>query len=146
MTVEHLPDPLATMGSVARLLAPGGRVVVVTDNVGSPDFALFGGRHWGGYHFPRHTYLFDRTTLARLGIQAGLSVERLATAVSPVNWVYSLRNWLDDWGGPRWLVNRLSLRSVVALGMFTLFDGLLASVGRGAILQGLFRKPTDTEG
>jgi SAM-dependent methyltransferase len=146
MTVEHLPDPLATMCSVARLLAPGGRVVVVTDNVGSPDFALFGGRHWGGYHFPRHTYLFDRTTLARLGIQAGLSVERLATAVSPVNWVYSLRNWLDDWGGPRWLVNRLSLRSVVALGMFTLFDGLLASVGRGAILQGLFRKPTDTEG
>ena len=142
MTVEHLPDPLSTMRSVSRLLAPGGRVVVVTDNVGSPDFALFGGRHWGGYHFPRHTYLFDRTTLARLGTTAGLSVERIATAVSPVNWVYSLRNWLDDWGGPRWLVNRLSLRSTLALGAFTLFDMPLAAVGRGAILHGLFRKPT----
>lgn len=141
MTVEHLPDPLRTLRAVARLLAPGGRVVVVTDNVGSPDFALFGGRHWGGYHFPRHTYLFDRATLARLGTAAGLEVERVSTAVSPVNWVYSLRNWLDDWGGPRWLVNRLSLRSVLALGAFTLFDMPLAFLGRGAVLHGLFRKP-----
>jgi SAM-dependent methyltransferase len=141
MTVEHLPDPLATVRAVAGLLAPGGRVVVVTDNAGSPDFALFDGRHWGGYHFPRHTYLFDRTTLVRLGEAAGLAVERVATAVSPVNWVYSLRNWLDDWGGPRWLVSRLSLRSTLALGAFTLFDMPLAALGRGAILHGLFRKP-----
>lgn len=141
MTVEHLPDPLGTLKAVARLLAPGGRVVVVTDNVGSPDFALFGGRHWGGYHFPRHTYLFDRRTLARLGTAAGLEVGRLSTAVSPVNWVYSLRNWLDDWGGPRWVVNRLSLRSALALAGFTLFDMPLAALGRGAVLHGLFRKP-----
>lgn len=143
MTVEHLPDPLGTLRAVARLLAPGGRVVVVTDNVGSPDFALFGGRHWGGYHFPRHTYLFDRTTLARLGEAAGLAVERVVTAVSPVNWVYSVRNWLEDWGGPRWVVNRLSLRSALALGAFTLFDTPLAVLGRGAVLHGLFRKPAD---
>jgi SAM-dependent methyltransferase len=142
MTIEHLPDPLGTMRSIARLLAPGGRVVVVTDNVGSPDFSLFGGRHWGGYHFPRHTYLFDRSTLVKLGTAVGLSVERVSTAVSPVNWVYSLRNWLDDWGGPRWLVNRFSLRSTIPLGVFTLLDMPLAAVGRGANLHGLFRKPT----
>jgi SAM-dependent methyltransferase len=141
MTVEHLPDPLGTFRAVARLLAPGGRAVVVTDNVGSPDFTIFGGRHWGGYHFPRHTYLFNRATLARLGEAAGLAVERVATAVSPVNWVYSFRNWLDDWGGPRWMVNHLSLRSTLALGAFTVFDMLLAALGRGAILHGLFRKP-----
>jgi SAM-dependent methyltransferase len=141
MTVEHLPDPLATLRRAAELLAPGGRLVVVTDNVGSPDFALFGGRHWGGYHFPRHTYLFDRRTLARLGTAAGLTVERVRTAVSPVNWTYSFRNWLDDWGGPRWLVNRLSLKSAVALGLFTLLDMPLAAVGCGAILHGQFRKP-----
>ena len=141
MTIEHLPDPAATLRSVARLLAPGGRVAIVTDNVGSPDFAVFGGRHWGGFHFPRHTYLFDRHTLAQLAVGAGLTVDRIATAVSPVNWVYSLRNWLDDWGGPRWLVKRLSLRSFFALGVFTLFDMPLAAVGRGAILHGLFRKP-----
>lgn len=141
MTVEHLADPPGTLRAVARLLAPGGRAVVVTDNAGSPDFALFGGRHWGGYHFPRHTYLFDRATLARLGEAAGLVIERVATAVSPVNWVYSVRNWLDDWGGPRWLVGRLSPRSATALGAFTLLDLPLAAVGRGAVLHGIFRKP-----
>ncbi len=141
MTIEHLANPTATLRTVARLLAPGGRLVIVTDNVGSPDFALFGGRHWGGFHFPRHSYLFDRKTLAQLGIKAGLAVERVSTAVSPVNWVYSLRNWIDDWGGPRWLVNRFSLRSTLALGFFTLFDLPLSFIGRGAILHGLFRKP-----
>ena len=146
MTVEHLADPVATVRHVARLLAPGGRLVVVTDNTGSPDFALFGGRHWGGYHFPRHAYLFDAATLARLGVAAGLEVESVATAASPVNWVYSLRNWLDDWGGPRWLVRRLSLHSVPALALFTVLDTLLAAVGRGAILQGQFRKPNEPKG
>ncbi len=146
MTVEHLSDPANTLRTVARLLAPGGRVAIVTDNVGSPDFALFGGRHWGGFHFPRHTYLFDRITLAALGTNAGLTVERISTAVSPVNWVYSFRNWLDDWGGPRWLVNRLSLRSALSLGLFTLLDMPLAAVGRGAILHGAFRKPNTEPG
>lgn len=143
MTVEHLSDPVGALRAAERLLAPGGRIVVVTDNVRSPDFALFGGRHWGGYHFPRHTYLFDKRTLAEYGKAAGLEVERITTAVSPVNWVYSLRNWLDDWGGPRWLVNRFSLKSTFALGAFTLLDMPLAAIGRGAILQGLFRKPPD---
>ena len=146
MVVEHLPDPAATLRHVAGLLAPGGQVVVVTDNAGSPDFAAFGGRHWGGFHFPRHTYLFDRATLARLGTAAGLTAERVSTAVSPVNWVYSLRNWLDDWGGPRWLVNRLSLASAAALAAFTLLDMPLAALGRGAILHGLFRKPAAPAG
>ena len=52
MTVEHLTDPVKVLKAVHRLLAPGGRVGIITDNVGSPDFTLFGGRHWGGYHFP----------------------------------------------------------------------------------------------
>jgi SAM-dependent methyltransferase len=141
MTVEHLADPLQTVRHVAGLLAPGGRLVIVTDNTASPDFKLFGGRHWGGYHFPRHTYLFNMTSLTRLGKIAGLEPEKVSTAVSPVNWVYSFRNWLDDWGGPRWFVNRLSLKSAAALGFFTLLDLSLALFGRGAILHGLFRKP-----
>ncbi|MFN0019199.1 MAG: class I SAM-dependent methyltransferase [Pirellulaceae bacterium] len=141
MTIEHLSHPAETLRSVARLLAPGGRVVIVTDNTGSPDFALFGGRHWGGYHFPRHTYLFNRATLRRLAATAGMEVELVSTAVSPVNWTYSLRNFLDDWGGPRWMVNMLSLKSVLALTVFTLLDMPLALFGYGAILQAVFRRP-----
>jgi len=144
MTVEHLADPATVLSAVARLLAPGGRVGIITDNTGSPDFRLFGGRHWGGYHFPRHLNLFDRKTLAMLAQKSGLRVERIKTAVSPVNWTYSLRNFIQDWGGHRWrwLSDRLSLHSPVALACFTLLDMPLAMIGRGAILRASFvRQP-----
>ena len=35
--------------------------------------------------------------------------------VSPVNWVYSVRNALDDWGAPRVVVEWFSLESPVPL-------------------------------
>ena len=141
MTVEHLADPVGVLKTARNLLAPGGRVVIVTDNAASPDFAVFGGRHWGGYHFPRHFYLFTRETLAKLAHKADLEVERIVTDFSPVNWVYSIRNWLDDWGAPRWLVNCFSLKSAPALAAFTLLDAPLAMAGHGGILRATFRRP-----
>jgi SAM-dependent methyltransferase len=146
MTVEHLSDPVGVLRAVRKLLVPGGKVVIVTDNVGSPDFRVFGGRHWGGYHFPRHTYLFDRRTLAQLAAVAGFEVASVRTAVSPVNWVYSVRNLLDDWGAPRWLVNRFSLKSAPALAAGTLLDIPLNLLGRGAILHAEFRRPLSETG
>ena len=141
MTVEHLADPLATVRAVRDRLTPGGRLVVVTDDAGSPDARLFGRRHWGGYHFPRHTYLFDRRTLRRLGERAGFRVRQVRTLVSPVNWVYSLRNTLVDCGGPRWLIDRLSLESAPALAAGTVLDFGCQLLGRGAVLQGVFVNP-----
>jgi SAM-dependent methyltransferase len=146
MTIEHLSDPVAVMGEVGRLLKPGGRVVIVTDNAASPDFRIFGGRHWGGYHFPRHFYLFTRATLQRLADASGLRAERIATGLSPVNWTFSVRNWLDDWGAPRWLVARFSFVSAPALGLFTLLDAPLALVGQGALLQAVLVKPSERPG
>lgn len=144
MTIEHLPSPVETVRAIAEQLRPGGRLVIVTDNVRSPDFALFGGRHWGGFHFPRHTYLFNPQTLRRLADSVGFGVQSVKTGLSPVNWVYSFRNWIDDWCGPRWLVNRFSLQTPVSLSLFTLVDSPLSLVGRGAILQAVFVKPTQT--
>ena len=73
MTIEHVADPVAMLTCVRRLLAPGGKLVIVTDNAGSPDAKLFRGRHWGGYHFPRHFHLFTKRTLAAVAVKAGWS-------------------------------------------------------------------------
>jgi SAM-dependent methyltransferase len=140
MTIEHLSDPLGCVSRASELLQHGGRLVVVTDNTGSPDYRIFGNRHWGGYHFPRHLYLFNRRNLSELCEKAGLTTISVKTAVSPVNWTYSVRNWIQDWRGPNWLRNRFSLDSAVALGLFTLLDNPLSWIGRGAILHGVFEK------
>lgn len=140
-TIEHVDDPVRVLRTVRDLLRPGGRAVVVTDNTRSPDFMLFCSRHWGGYHFPRHWTLFDAETLAALAREAGLEVDRIGTIVSPVNWIYSFRNMLLDWGAPAWLVDRFSLKAPGALALFTVFDALHCAIGRGALLRAVFQRP-----
>jgi SAM-dependent methyltransferase len=140
-TIEHVDAPLEVLREVRRILKPGGRVVLVTDNVDTLDFRIFRGRHWGGYHFPRHWSLFDRRTLRALAERAGLQVDAIGSMVTPVNWVLSIHNLLQDWGAPRWLVNRFSVRSPISLGVFTAFDTLWHLVGRGALLQATLSRP-----
>jgi hypothetical protein len=60
--------------------------------------------------------------------------------VSPVNWVYSLRNALDDWGAARSVVDWFSLRSPVPLAAFTVFDWFHTVAGKGALLRAVLRR------
>ncbi len=140
-TIEHVERPDVVLRSVYRLLKPGGRLVVVTDNTGSIDFGLFKRRYWGGYHFPRHLNLFNKLSLTKLAEKVGFSMAEMTTIVSPVNWVYSIHNTLVDKQAPGFLINRFTLRSVASLSAFTLLDILLQKANRGALLQATLRKP-----
>jgi hypothetical protein len=116
--------------------------VIVTDNTDTPSFTLFRRRHWGGYHWPRHWYLFDPASLRSLGARAGFEVVEVATTLSPVNWVYSFHNLLADLGAPRWMTDRFGLSSAVSLGVFTVYDGLHVLFGRGGLLRAVLRRPS----
>lgn len=134
-TIEHVADPPGILRAATQLLRAGGRVVVITDNTATLDFHVFGRRHWGGYHFPRHWNLFDKRSLRLLAEQAGLEVVRVSTILSPVNWVYSIRNWLADRRAPSWLIERFSLNARFSLGVFTIVDSLFQLLRRGALLK-----------
>lgn len=140
-TIEHLDDPPRVLRAVRSLLRPGGQIVIVTDNTDSFDFKLFKGRHWGGYHFPRHWNLFNASTLGALARKVEMEVVSLGTMMSPVNWVYSVRNTIADLDSPSWLVNRFSLKSPGSLAALTVFDTLNQFVGRGALMRAVFRRP-----
>lgn len=140
-TIEHVDHPQAVLAAVRHLLKPGGRVVIVTDNTDTLDFKWSKGRHWGGYHFPRHWNLFNPKTIRRLAQRTDMEVAEMGTIVSPVNWVYSIRNLLLDWGAPPWLIQQFSLSSTLSLGVLTLFDMVQQALGHGALIRAVLRRP-----
>lgn len=143
MSIEHLSAPSETLARVQALLKPGGRLVVTTNHTDAADFSVFSARYWGGYDFPRHLNIFNRRNLTAVGQRAGLEPVKFRTAWSPVNWAFSIHHWLQDWRGPRWVVERFSLYSPIVLALLTLVDLPMAWMGHGAILQAIFRKPDE---
>lgn len=140
-TIEHVEEPDEILRAVKRILKPGGKLVIVTDNTDSIDFKLFKTSYWGGYHFPRHWNLFNQKSLSKLAEKVGFEIASLETQVSPVNWVYSIHNALVDWKSPQFLINQFTLKSTVSLSAFTSLDIVLQKLGRGALLRAILQKP-----
>jgi 2-polyprenyl-3-methyl-5-hydroxy-6-metoxy-1,4-benzoquinol methylase len=69
--LEHVYQPRAVIAEAARLLRPGGLLIVNHPNTESVDRALFG-RLWVGYELPRHLYLFPPELLRSLVAEHGL--------------------------------------------------------------------------
>ena len=61
--LEHCESPLEELKSLRRLIRPGGRLILLTENADSAVGRVFRGRHWAGYDFPRHL-IIDGTTHA----------------------------------------------------------------------------------
>jgi len=139
-TIEHLEKPDEVLRRIHKLLKPGGKLVIVTDNTDSLDFRFFKRKYWGGYHFPRHWNLFNQNSLTKLAEKTNFEVVNLVTQYSPVNWVYTIHNWLVDRKAPYWLTNRFTLKSTVSLSVFTLLDIVLQKFRRGSLIRGILRK------
>ncbi|MCW2362330.1 MULTISPECIES: class I SAM-dependent methyltransferase [Sphingobium] len=69
--IEHVPEPGRTIARCSELLAPGGRLVMITPNVDALGHRHFG-EHWRGLETPRHLHLFTRRALRKLAVSNGL--------------------------------------------------------------------------
>lgn len=128
--IEHLRDPVGVLASVSRKLAPGGRVLLETPNIGGVDFRLFRRRYWGAYHAPRHFHLFTRSTLERAASEAGLTVAKRGFIPSGF-FIVSLRNALGLTSAERgrrfW--EFLSMKNLAVVAAFSAFDLLWIALG-----------------
>ena len=71
--IEHIPDPRAALVRAAELLAPGGKILVETQNVESRAAKVLG-KKWQHYKHAEHIYHFGPETLARLFDEADLEI------------------------------------------------------------------------
>jgi SAM-dependent methyltransferase len=128
--IEHVSDPEAVLQKLARLLAPGGVLILETPNLRSADFHLFRRGYWGGYHFPRHWNLFTEDSLGRLLARTGLRLTSTAYLPAPTFWVYSLHHLVKyEWGFRQAARFVDPLRNLPAVGAAAAFDLLRAKLG-----------------
>lgn len=110
--IEHVTDPSAVIAETARVLAPGGVLVVSTGDIASPWARLTGAR-WPLLTPPQHLSYFTRDSLCRLLARHGFDV---VSVRHPGKWVtlgFALFKAVESWG--RWarplaaLIRRLGM-------------------------------------
>lgn len=105
MVVEHLPDPVATLRTLHRLLKPGGWLAISVPNAGCWEPRVFGG-YWYAWTLPVHFQHFTAGSVQRLLSDGGFEPVRVISQASLLNVVGSLGIALlarrpDSQWGPR---------------------------------------------
>lgn len=108
--IEHLVEPRATLAEIHRVLRPGGRLLLLTPDVGSLMARLAGPRWWG--LLDDHYFYFSRATLSRLLDEQGFAVER----VRAIGRVFPLAHWVFKLAPYSRMLERGAARMVRALG------------------------------
>lgn len=91
--LEHIPNPKETIAEIARILKPGGRLVVLV-----PNFRSWVMGWLRGDDVPRHVVMFTPASYGQLMASAGLQLERTEFRT---DWGGSIR------GGFQYLIRRM---------------------------------------
>jgi len=137
-------QPLAPLVSeAARLLRPGGVLVINHPNLESIDRWLFG-RFWLGYELPRHLYLFPTELLRRLMADQGMAeVERRCLygshAASSTSLTFIAEAYLGQGRASR--VIGAILFSKICRALFVPYFRLVDQWGLGSNVTVVFKRP-----
>ncbi|MEZ4866403.1 MAG: class I SAM-dependent methyltransferase [Caldilineaceae bacterium] len=92
--IEHIPEPLAALADIRRLLRPGGIMLLSTPNSQSWQAHLWR-QYWQGWESPRHLQIFSWATVERLLDATGFQLtRRLTLPVERYYAVESVATWL----------------------------------------------------
>ena len=127
-TIEHFRDVPNILRNVHRLLKPGGKIIIETPNTNGLDAKLFKLRYWGGYHFPRHFFLFNPSNLTELLHQNGFKTLDVEFLASPAFWIQSLHHIAFD-NGSTFFAKFFTIKNISLLALFTIIDLTLIKMG-----------------
>lgn len=92
--IEHVENPREIIERISNWLKPDGVLALETPNIDSVDAIKFKRTYWGGYHFPRHWYLFSEATLSSLLVNCGFEIISVKYQTGHSFWMYSLHHLL----------------------------------------------------
>ena len=131
--IEHVPEPCAFVSDLARILRPGGRLVLETPSSKALGRQWFN-TYWYPNDVPRHLFLFSPVNLERLGARFGLIKSGLIMETTPKNFLNSLDYLSRNHGKPS---KRIAWRRFLARA----YVWLAQHSGRGDTMQITFIKP-----
>ena len=98
--LEHDYEPLRNLSRLRELAKPNTTLIIEVPNYDSESRKKYG-RHWAGYHTPRHTFLFSPRNLQLLLEKAGWQAIDINTrgTLNPYNlyWMSEMEKRGIDW-------------------------------------------------
>jgi 2-polyprenyl-3-methyl-5-hydroxy-6-metoxy-1,4-benzoquinol methylase len=87
--IEHVDRPDLFVQKCLASLSSQGVVLFETPNTDSLDYEWFKRGHWGGYHAPRHWYLFNVETFRHLSKRLNAEIVAHGSYTTSVFWNWS---------------------------------------------------------
>ncbi len=126
--LEHLYQPAEALAAIKKHMNANAKILIETPSPSGMDFILFRRKFWGGYHIPRHFYIFSQSSLVSFLQQIGFRTIKKGFLPSPGFWIISFRNALGlnsmEPSSSLWEI--ISFHNIFVVSVFTFFDFLLS--------------------
>ena len=99
--IEHVSEPDVFIAKALRLLNDNGVLTLATPNIDSLDFKMFKKRHWGGYHTPRHWYLYNINSFRILAKRLNFQIVDWKPYTLSSFWVVTCNSIVTDMMGKK---------------------------------------------
>ncbi|MCR9219918.1 MAG: class I SAM-dependent methyltransferase [Alphaproteobacteria bacterium] len=140
--IEHVEDPGEVLRSCARMLRPGGVLIMETPNHTAWDARMFRRRYWGGWHAPRHWNIFSAQSLGALAEKSGLEVVSAGYTLNPFGWLHSVQYWMRERLGWDRLGRAIDVDNIAALSVASGLDVVQKTIsGRTSNMRLVCRRP-----
>ena len=130
--IEHIREPHPFMMELARILKPGGRLMIETPNSDALGRAILGA-NWFANEVPRHLILFAPDNLVRLANEHGLQNVSLSLGTTPKIFLNSIDYVIHNKGKPS---NKIRWRRTLS----RLYIWFARYTNRGDVIHAVFSK------